>query len=38
VRAAIRRELQQQLALFASEDFQALRERPRAGKAAKAGG
>jgi len=37
VRAAIRRELQQQLALFASEDFEALRERRRVEKAAKAG-
>ncbi len=36
VRAAIRRELQQQLALFASEDFEALREARRAAKAAKA--
>ena len=36
VRAAIRRELQQQLALFASDDFEALRERRRADKAAKA--
>jgi enoyl-CoA hydratase len=35
VRAAIRRELQQQLALFASEDFEALRERRRAEKAAR---
>ncbi len=36
VRAAIRRELQQQLALFASEDFEALREKRRADKAVRA--
>ena len=35
VHQAIRRELQQQLALFASEDFEALREKRRADKAAK---
>jgi len=38
VRAAIRRELQQQLALFASEDFEALRDKRQADKAAKAAG